>query len=303
MSLTNNKFETLRISIANVLNNVLLWNIGEIKFIGNGVNNAVFLIKEKNLGMLAIRTPWRTEENSNEISLSSIISLKKEATISEHCQKYNIPVPKVHKLYLGKEINFLVTDFISGDAQEIPSYDVGQLTSKIHKVPFDDLSIIHQNERTLSNIISNRITERVHLLCKLINNSIIIPDSEEMEAILNTAQTKDCLLHLDVRPPNIIGGNGVIKGIIDWDNAFIGNLIMELMRISESQELIEEEFLKGYDNVKIIENTDEVIQSIYRLDTALMLSILFTTLINDSAKRDYYLKRVHILSQKINNTL
>ncbi|WP_075617897.1 aminoglycoside phosphotransferase family protein [Paenisporosarcina indica] len=302
MRLTNNKIETLRISIANVLNS-LEWQIVEMKFIGNGVNNAVFLIKEKNLGMLAIRTPWRTEEIRNDIDLSAIISLKKEATISEHCQKYNIPVPKVHKLYLGEEINFLVTDFISGDSQEVPSYDVGQLTSKIHKIPLNNLSIIDQNERTLSNIISNRITERVHLLCKLLNSSILIPDSEEMEAILNTTQTKDCLLHLDVRPPNIIGENGVIKGIIDWDNAFIGNPIMELMRISESQELIEEEFLKGYKNVDIIINTEEVIQSIYRLDTALMLSILFTTLINDSAKRDYYLKRVHLLSQKINNTL
>ncbi|MFJ8063666.1 aminoglycoside phosphotransferase family protein [Psychrobacillus sp. NPDC096426] len=303
MRLTNNKIETLRISIANVLNNIMKWQIVEIKFIGNGVNNAVFLVKEKNFGMLAIRTPWRTEENTNDINLSGIISLKKEATISEHCHKYNIPVPKVHRLYLDEEINFLVTDFVSGDAQEIPSYDVGQLTSKIHKVPLNNLSIIDQNERTLSNIISNRITERVHLLSNLINNSIIIPDSEEMEAILNTAQTKDSLLHLDVRPPNIIGENGVIKGIIDWDNAFIGNPIMELMRISESQELIEEEFLKGYKNVDIIINTDEVIQSIYRLDTALMLSILFTTLINDSAKRDYYLNRVHFLSRKIKNTL
>ncbi|MBK3493539.1 phosphotransferase [Viridibacillus sp. YIM B01967] len=302
MRLTNKKIETLRVSIANVLNNVLEWQIEEIKFISNGVNNAVFLIREKNLGMLAIRTPWRTEGNLNDINLSGMISLKKEATICEHCHKY-ILVPKVHKLYLGEEINFLVSDFVSGDAKEIPSYDVGKLTSKIHKIPLDDLSIIDQKERTLTNIISHRITERVHSLSKLINNSIIIPSSEEMEAILNSSQTENSLLHLDVRPPNLIRENGIIKGIIDWDNAYIGNPIMELMRISESKELIEEEFLKGYDDVDIIENTDEVIQSIYRLDTALMLSILFTSYINDSVKRDYYFKRVRFLSQEINNTL
>lgn len=49
MRLTNKKIEILRVSIANVLNNVLEWQIEEIKFIGNGVNNAVFSIREKNL--------------------------------------------------------------------------------------------------------------------------------------------------------------------------------------------------------------------------------------------------------------
>lgn len=300
MKLTNKKIEVLRISIGNVLNNVLEWKIDEIKFSGSGVNNAVFQVKEKNLGMLAIRTPWRTEEHSNDINLTGIISLKKEATICEYCYKYNIPVPNVHKLYLGKDINFLVTDFISGDGQEIPSYDIGQLTSQIHKIPVDELSIIDQNERTLSKIISNRITERVHILSKLINDNITIPKSEELKAILDTAKNNDCLLHLDVRPPNIIGRNGKIKGIIDWDNAFIGNPIMELMRVLETKELNEEDFLRGYNNEDIIVNTDEAIQSIYRLDTALMLSILFTSFIKDSFKRDYYLKRVHYLSQKIN---
>ena len=303
MELTNNKIEYLRENITNVLNNTLEWQSDELKFIGNGVNNAVFLAKEKDLGMLAFRTPWRAEENSNDLHVSGIRSLKKESIISEHCYSYNIPVPKVHKLYLSDEINFLVSDFVSGDHIEIPSFDIGQLTSKIHKIPLDNLSINGQHERTLSNIVSHRITERALSLTKLTNRNFVIPSSAELEAILNTSQTKNCLLHLDVRLPNLIGENGVIKGIIDWDNAFIGNPIMELMRISESKELNEEEFLKGYGDIEIIKNTDEIIQSIYRLDTALMLSILFISFINDSDKKDYYLQRVHFLSQEINNRL
>jgi aminoglycoside phosphotransferase (APT) family kinase protein len=257
MRLTNKKIEKLRFTIFNVLQNVLHWQIEELKFIDNGVNNAVFLIKEKNSGMLAIRTPWRTEDNLNDINLS-VRSLKKESVISDHCYKYKIPVPKVHKLYLSDEINFLVSDFVSGDNKEIPSFDIGQLTSKLHKIPLDNLSIIGQHERPLTNIISHRITERVNTLRKLTNTNFVIPNSEELESILNTTQTENCLLHLDIRQPNLIGENGVIKGIIDWDNAFIGNPIMELMRISESKEINEEEFLKGYNDTEIIENTDRV---------------------------------------------
>ncbi len=302
MNLTIKKIESLKSSIANVIKNSLLWKVDEIKFIGNGVNNAVFLIEEKDLGMLAIRTPWRVEETSNDIDLSGITSLKKEAAISEHCHRHDIPVPRVHKLYLSEEISFLVTDYLRGDAHELSSYDVGKLTSNIHRVSLDGLSIIDQKERTLCNIISNRITERVHMLGKL-NENIIIPTTDEMEAVLNTAPIKNSLLHLDVRPPNLIGAEGIIKGVIDWDNAFIGHPIMELMRILETKEFNEEEFLRGYDNADILLHTDEIVQSIYRLDTALMLSVVFTSLVNDPAKRDYYLMRVRLLSQKIKNNV
>ncbi|MDM5207648.1 aminoglycoside phosphotransferase family protein [Cytobacillus kochii] len=303
MGLTNKTIEKLRLDIDNVLNKRLNWQIEEINLIGNGVINAVFLINEKNLGKLAVRTPWRSEEDMMDKNSSGIISLKKEAIISEHCHKHQIPVPKINKLYFSNEINFLVSDFVSGDGQEISSYDIGEVTSKIHKVPLDGLSIVDQNERKLSNIVSHRITGRVHSLNKLINTNFIIPSSEELEAILNTSKKKNSLLHLDVRPPNIIGENGIIKAIIDWDNSFVGNPIMELMRIFESKELVEGDFIKGYNDLDIIENTDTIIQSIYRLDTALMLSILFTSFINDSEKKDYYLKRVHFLIEEISNNL
>ncbi|WNS76261.1 hypothetical protein RRV45_04440 [Bacillus sp. DTU_2020_1000418_1_SI_GHA_SEK_038] len=44
---------------------------------------------------------------------------------------------------------------------------------------------------------------------------------------------------------------------------------------------------------------EEIIQSIYQLETALMLSILFISFIQDSRKREHYLNRVHSLSQEI----
>ena len=132
---------------------------------------------------------------------------------------------------------------------------------------------------------------------------MILPSSEELEAVLNTARTDDCLLHLDVRRPNLIGEKSSIKAIIDWDNSFIGNPIMELMRISETQELQEEAFLLGYNNHTILDKTDRPIQLIYRLDTAFMLSILFTSFIDDVKKREHYLKRVQTLIAEITKYL
>ncbi|MBY0121978.1 phosphotransferase family protein [Bacillus sp. S/N-304-OC-R1] len=299
MTLTNLQIEELKASIHHVLRNKFDWAIDEISFFANGVINAVFLVKEKNLGRLAVRIPWRSEEQMMDKESSAILSLKKEAALSEHCFKHHLPVPKVHKLYLSENINFLVSDFIDGDDKEISSFAIGELTSQLHHIPIDGLSIIGQDGRSLPSIISKRITSRAGTLGGLMKQDFLIPSTEELERVLNSSQINDCLLHLDIRHPNLIGKQGHIKAIVDWDNAFIGNPIMELMRISESQELHVEEFLKGYRDLSILERTDGLIQNIYRLDTALMLAILFTTFVPDSLKREYYVNRVQMLIQEI----
>ncbi|WP_313799232.1 aminoglycoside phosphotransferase family protein [Cytobacillus sp.] len=303
MNITNTELEKLSLKVKNVLTREMEWEIEDIRLIGSGVINAVFLIRDKERGLLAVRTPWRSDERMMDKHSSGVISLQKEAAIAEHCYKHHIPVPKIHKIYLSNEINFLVSEYILGDDHEISSFDLGKLTAKIHKVPTDGLLIIDQQEQTLSKIISERITERVISLRKLTNIDFIIPESEELETILNTSPTNDTLLHLDVRRPNVIAKDGIIQAIIDWDNAFIGNPIMELMRISETQELHVEEFLKGYNGEEVLIKTEKVIQSIYRLDTALMLSILFISFINDKAKAEYYINRVQAIINEINKCL
>lgn len=300
MNLTDKQIDELKSKISNVIINEFNWKLDEeIKLIGSGVINAVFQIKEKNFGLLAVRTPWLPEENMMDQQSSGVISLKKEATIAKHCYKYHLKVPKVHQLYLGSSINFLVSEYMAGDNKPISSCEIGNLINMIHKIPLDGLSIIDQNQQTLSQIIPRRIINRYHTLKEITNLNVALPTLQELEAILDTSQNKNCLLHLDVRRPNLIGVGGSIKSIIDWDNAFIGDPIMELMRISETKELNVEEFLKGYNNNNIIENTDKVIQLIYRLDTALMLSILFTSFIHDTEKREHYINRVRSLSGEI----
>ncbi|WP_102275370.1 aminoglycoside phosphotransferase family protein [Cytobacillus massiliigabonensis] len=303
MNITNTELEKLRLKVTNILMHEKKWKIEKIQLIGSGVINAVFLITEKERGLLAVRTPWRTDESMMDNNSSGIISLQKEAEIAKHCYGHEIPVPKIHELYFSNEINFLVSEFVAGDDNEISSFDVGKLTSKIHKIPTNGLSIIDQKEQTLSKIISERIRDRIVSLRKLVYTELIIPDSVALEAILNTSKIPNCLLHLDVRRSNIIAKNGIIQAIIDWDNAFIGNPIMELMRISETQELDWTEFLKGYDGEELLKNTEKVIQSIYRLDTALMLSLLFISFLHDKEKGEYYMNRVQLLINDINKCL
>ncbi|MBD7936956.1 aminoglycoside phosphotransferase family protein [Cytobacillus sp. Sa5YUA1] len=260
------------------------WQLEDISFIGRGVVNAVYLIQDRLKGKFAVRTPWQIEGESGEISL------KKEYQLSKHCYAHGFPVAKVYQLYIGENINFLLSEYISGQHDNYRSDQIGEKINELHQLPVEGLSIIDQHNQSLPNIISTRIVDRLHQVNTLLSAEFTVPNKAEIEKILNTSTNPNVLMHLDVRPPNIFTENGRLRAFIDWDNAFIGDPIMELTRIFESKELDEKEFMKGYGE-SLLEQTDSLIQNIYRLDTTLMLSLLFAIDLKDGKKRTYYMNR------------
>lgn len=275
------------------------WRVNRISLIGQGVVNAVYLVEEHSRGIFAIRTPWRAEENRKDRLESGEISLKKEYQIAKHCNAYGFPVPEMYHLYLGEKINFLIYEYIDGIHEYDNTVLIGEKIFDLHQLSVENLSIIDQNNQSLTNIISTRIEARLHYINNFFSTSFLIPSQCEVEKILNTSTNPNVLMHLDVRPPNIFMKHGEIKAIIDWDNAFIGDPIMELMRIFESKELVAEEFMEGYRDSKLLERTEPIIQWIYRLDTTLMLTILFSTFIKEKEKSTYYMNRTNTLLSEI----
>ncbi|WP_066295602.1 hypothetical protein [Bacillus sp. FJAT-29937] len=90
MTLTNYKIEELRAGINHVLSNKLDWAVNEITFFASGVVNAVFLVEERNLGRLAVRIPWRSEENMMDKNMSGVnlfISFIPDSRKREHYLK------------------------------------------------------------------------------------------------------------------------------------------------------------------------------------------------------------------------
>lgn len=304
MGLTKERIEILQKRILLVLNKQDNWNVKMIKFLNNGVVNAVFILEEESRGILIARTPWRLDESiGNFHSNEDVASLNKEATIAKHCFDHGLKVPRVIYLHLSKEINFLVSEYIHGDESTISAADIGNFVSAIHKTPLKGLRIIDQENRSFYNIVSSRIVERVSTLNKLLSTNLTVPSIKEIEETLVMTKTDHCLIHLDIRTPNIIRYKGEIKAVIDWDNAFIGDPLMELMRILETREIDILEFQKGYDNDNILISSSLPNSILYRLDTALMLAILFTTYIKDNVKGQYYLQRSYYLSNSLKRSL
>ncbi|CAG9623637.1 phosphotransferase family protein [Sutcliffiella rhizosphaerae] len=294
MNLSKERIEFLQKKIYKVLNNQENWNVKRIKFLSNGVVNAVFILEEESRGILIARTPWGLDESNEDVA-----SLIKEATIAKHCFKHGLKVPKVVHLHLSKEISFLVSEYINGDDSFISAADIGHLVSSIHKIPFEGLSIVEQENKSFYHIVSSRIVDRVSTLNKFLSHEIKIPPLKEMETTLSMTNSDHCLIHLDIRTPNIIRYKGEIKAVIDWDNAFIGDPLMELMRILETGDIDIQEFQKGNGNNNFLTSSSRPNSIIYRLDTALMLAILFTTYIKDIDKGQHYIQRSHYLSNSL----
>lgn len=63
--------------------------------------------------------------------------------------------------------------------------------------------------------------------------ALAIPETDSIESILRRLGYRPLLLHMDVRPPNILAAAGSIRAIIDWSNSLIGDPALEFARIAE----------------------------------------------------------------------
>ena len=104
-----------------------------------------------------------------------------------------------------------------------------------------------------------------------------------MTQILEPLQSEMCLLHMDFRRANILAANGRISGVIDWSNALIGHPALELCRIAEYGEL-SSAFLVGYQEQRKYKVVHRPTELLCRLDTAIMLGVVFLSEAPDRAK-------------------
>ncbi|PFA62950.1 hypothetical protein CN378_18080 [Bacillus sp. AFS015802] len=110
------------------------------------------------------------------------------------------------------------------------------------------------------------------------------------------------LLHMDIRPENILFKNRQIVGLFDWTNALVGDPVLELMRINEYG-CLSDEFIDHYDGFeKEINRVPDLVRWLYQLDTSLMLTLLFEEL-GEKSQGSRALKRFAHLHGKIMKAL
>ena len=170
-------------------------------------------------------------------------------------KKYNLNVPNLLAHFSVYNKNVMLLDYIEGsNPLKIDTKFITELLrqlKKLHNIPYEDLeeksiNTIENFERLSKYYVvskeSNFLKQKIHLV-----NSIL----EDVKDIPFDKMPK-CIVHSDIKKENVLVNNNTVY-IIDFGNSYIGNRLIDLVRI------IMWFFLKNNDfNIEEIENCFKV---------------------------------------------
>ena len=104
--------------------------------------------------------------------------------------------------------------------------------------------------------------------------------------------------HMDIRPANVIARQGHPLALVDWDNALLGPAALELARIAEYGHL-NEEFMRGYKRIWECAPVSKAGETVYRMDTAVMLAVVFVSEAPDPVRGRWQLEHALSLSKQL----
>ena len=198
----------------------------------------------------------------------------------------------------------LVSALVSGDTAPPNWNAVGRLFARLHGLPRPPWLPTHPVGVALADLLAERLGSRMASLRKLRPELPRLPSRAEMAARITADSRAVSLLHLDIRPSNLMHRGGRILALIDWSNALIGDRRLEVARISEyaqvgENEIDEAAFLAGYCGAGGALTDYTPTDILYRLDAAVMLALLFLAVVPKPDLAPGQVKRVALLAERL----
>ena len=160
--------------------------------------------------------------NANDPSCSARALLSQEEHLSRYVRSRGIPVPVTYGLLTEGPYPCLIQEFVEHDESCAVSDDhLAHLLSRIHACTAPRNLVAHEGLPFVS-CIARRIVRRAHELGKATGMSLAVPDTDCIESVLKLRSYRPSLLHMDIRPPNILATAGSIRAVIDWSNSSDG---------------------------------------------------------------------------------
>ena len=214
--------------------------------------------------------------NANDPSCSARALLSQEEHLSRYVRSRGIPVPVTYGLLTEGPYPCLIQEFVEHDESCAVSDDhLAHLLSRIHACTAPRNLVAHEGLPFVS-CIARRIVRRAHELGKATGVSLAVPDTDCIESVLKLRSYRPSLLHMDIRPPNILATAGSIRAVIDWSNSLMGDPALEFARIAEWWRPCTR-LRVAYESICGPIRTPRIVDLLYRLDAALVLGLLHST--------------------------
>ena len=210
--------------------------ITNLRYIGEGMDAKVYRANSPELGPVAIKMPHdRWVSSGNEPRLDTRVILRKELQLSRHLQAHGLRTPEVFFMHTDDTgVDFIVSQFVESDSSELLDSEFGLLIRAIHDLPTPSIEIgASEPSADADEILTERIERRLKTLGSVVSLSIPVPDIGLALAAWRADDVPGRLLHMDLRPENILVRSGHPVAILDWSNALVGEAALDLSRAAE----------------------------------------------------------------------
>jgi aminoglycoside phosphotransferase (APT) family kinase protein len=273
-----------------------------LREIGRGLDARVYRGESAAFGPVAIRVPHtRWLNDGNETQLDTRRQLRQDFNLSRHLRASGLPVPEVFVLHTdGTGTDFTIAEYVSSDASALPESEFGGLIRAIHSIPAPRFDLVcMESSDDADRVLAGRIGDRLERLAAITEVGVRFPDVQTALAADRGDAIPRRLLHMDLRPENILVRAGRPAAILDWSNALIGDPALDLARAAEYGSLTPGALAAYGDPGSFTMTPLTPRQAVYRLDTAVMLSHVFLSDAPDQAKARHYVERTRLLCRMI----
>jgi aminoglycoside phosphotransferase (APT) family kinase protein len=251
-------------------------------------------------GPIAIKVPRdRIFSNVNDAHIDSRLLLDQEFAIMQHLRAQGLTqVPQPISDLEAAGFGALVMSYVPSDGSPPDEFALGQLLARIHTVTPPQLQLSAQEGYEIPELIANRLSRRWKELTVFVPDLDHLPSPQTITNDLKAIADVKRLLHMDFRQANLRTQKGVVLAVVDWSNAVLGHPALELARAAETGET-DHQFLKGYASITSLPVVSQRIETIFRLDTATMLALVFLSEAPDPAKVPAAIARVRVLRSQL----
>lgn len=277
----------------------------EITFVAQGKVFAVYRGRDasgREIGIRIVPDRWLSADEDQSVAPADII--QQEALLSTHCREHGIPAPQIlHRSFNSRDnappdlSELIIYTWSADDGGWVPPENLGSLLQRIHDLNPPAFTPVRQRAG-FETAIAHQIINGMRLIERLARTPLTPPPLETLKVYLAWPDRKTSLLHMGLKPGNLLATGGKETAVMGWCEALIGPPTFELLSLDE-RGILDDPVLGAYDNYTMYHPPGDV-ENTFRLSAAVRMALdALTSDVEDKSLIQRTLHRVQHLSEQI----